>query len=318
MKKIKIAIIATALLANLASTVSAVPLGESVDYLPPQVNMGLGVIDPAAKLEVNGQVMIRGGNPQEGYVLTSDSDGLATWSAIAPQVNVASADAAKFADSSSVLRSPDASIDPALFIDNNGDANFTASKLLLDGASLNFGSDKSKAITHTANDLLEINSNGDFAGGVNISDGAIIVDGQNNVTFSNGLTINGDIVADELMPTESKIIAVNVPLNQTISIPANRCGGAIRVDYSGTYKMLKVDDVTIRLNLDGANVDGLYFRVWWPAATALAVVYGMPISGFYFIEDIENPHEIKITKDAGKYGVHYTTWKEATMDITCI
>ena len=42
-------------------------------------NVGIGVYDPDAKLELNGQIKITGGNPGEGRVLTSDADGLASW-----------------------------------------------------------------------------------------------------------------------------------------------------------------------------------------------------------------------------------------------
>lgn len=42
-------------------------------------NVGLGPVNPAAKLEVEGQVKITGGNPGSGKVLTSDGSGLASW-----------------------------------------------------------------------------------------------------------------------------------------------------------------------------------------------------------------------------------------------
>jgi hypothetical protein len=42
-------------------------------------NTGLGVDKPSHKLEVNGQVKITGGNPGKGKVLTSNSEGLASW-----------------------------------------------------------------------------------------------------------------------------------------------------------------------------------------------------------------------------------------------
>ncbi|WP_417336574.1 tail fiber domain-containing protein [Halobacteriovorax marinus] len=42
-------------------------------------NVGIGVTDPDAKLEVAGQVKITGGTPGAGKVLTSDADGLASW-----------------------------------------------------------------------------------------------------------------------------------------------------------------------------------------------------------------------------------------------
>ncbi len=44
-------------------------------------NVGVGVTDPDAKLEVAGQVKITGGTPGAGKVLTSDANGLATWEA---------------------------------------------------------------------------------------------------------------------------------------------------------------------------------------------------------------------------------------------
>ena len=42
-------------------------------------NVGIGVLDPDAKLEVAGQVKITGGTPGADKVLTSDADGLASW-----------------------------------------------------------------------------------------------------------------------------------------------------------------------------------------------------------------------------------------------
>ncbi|NHZ85854.1 MAG: hypothetical protein GWP19_08230, partial [Planctomycetia bacterium] len=42
-------------------------------------NVGIGTTNPNAKLEVAGQVKIRGGSPGAGKVLTSDATGLATW-----------------------------------------------------------------------------------------------------------------------------------------------------------------------------------------------------------------------------------------------
>jgi len=50
-------------------------------------NTGIGVTDPTQKLDVNGQVRIRGGSPGEGKVLTSSANGTATWESLAAVTN---------------------------------------------------------------------------------------------------------------------------------------------------------------------------------------------------------------------------------------
>ncbi|MDD4900931.1 MAG: hypothetical protein PHS62_02340 [Patescibacteria group bacterium] len=45
-------------------------------------NVGIGIVNPGAKLEVAGQVKITGGTPGAGKVLTSDANGLAVWQAL--------------------------------------------------------------------------------------------------------------------------------------------------------------------------------------------------------------------------------------------
>ena len=42
-------------------------------------NVGIGVLDPDARLEVNGQIKLTGGGPGTGKVLQSDNSGLASW-----------------------------------------------------------------------------------------------------------------------------------------------------------------------------------------------------------------------------------------------
>ncbi len=42
-------------------------------------NLGIGAEPPSAKLDVDGQIKIRGGSPGEGKVLISDATGLASW-----------------------------------------------------------------------------------------------------------------------------------------------------------------------------------------------------------------------------------------------
>ncbi len=62
-------------------------------FLCPQVysqNVGIGTSTPTAKLEVNGNIKIDGGNPQAGRVLTTvNGTGLATWEDIPSTPKVA-------------------------------------------------------------------------------------------------------------------------------------------------------------------------------------------------------------------------------------
>ena len=46
-------------------------------------NVGIGITSPGAKLDINGTIKISGGTPGAGKVLTSDANGLASWSTAA-------------------------------------------------------------------------------------------------------------------------------------------------------------------------------------------------------------------------------------------
>ena len=52
------------------------------DGLHVQDSVGIGTINPAARLDVAGTVKISGGNPGVGKVLTSDANGLASWQTV--------------------------------------------------------------------------------------------------------------------------------------------------------------------------------------------------------------------------------------------
>lgn len=75
-------------LPSLASTSTGL-----AEYIPAVRNLGLGTKTPRAQLEVNGQVMITGGNPVNGYVLTSNGSGLASWQAV-PETSPGGSDTA--------------------------------------------------------------------------------------------------------------------------------------------------------------------------------------------------------------------------------
>lgn len=49
------------------------------DIYRPSDNVGIGIVPVGAKLDVNGQVKIRGGSPGAGKVLTSDALGIGSW-----------------------------------------------------------------------------------------------------------------------------------------------------------------------------------------------------------------------------------------------
>ncbi|OGS32934.1 MAG: hypothetical protein A2218_10115 [Elusimicrobia bacterium RIFOXYA2_FULL_53_38] len=51
-------------------------------FVVTQGNIGIGTVNPGAKLEVAGQVKITGGSPAAGKVLTSDAAGLAAWQSV--------------------------------------------------------------------------------------------------------------------------------------------------------------------------------------------------------------------------------------------
>ena len=60
-------------------------LNSTVMYLDESGAVGIGTTNPGATLEVAGQLKITGGSPGEGKVLTSGTDGTASWEAISVQ-----------------------------------------------------------------------------------------------------------------------------------------------------------------------------------------------------------------------------------------
>lgn len=57
---------------------------DKIVVAPDAGNVGIGTDDPSQKLDINGQVRIRGGAPAAGKILTSSADGTATWEVPAP------------------------------------------------------------------------------------------------------------------------------------------------------------------------------------------------------------------------------------------
>lgn len=66
----------------------------------PGGNVGIGTISPTTRLDIDGQIRIRQGAPGAGKVLTSDADGLATWTT--PSVGTGSVTSTSIEDASIV------------------------------------------------------------------------------------------------------------------------------------------------------------------------------------------------------------------------
>jgi hypothetical protein len=62
-----------------ASASTSAPSALNGIVLRENGNIGIGIADPGQNLDVSGQIRIRGGNPESGKVLTSDANGVATW-----------------------------------------------------------------------------------------------------------------------------------------------------------------------------------------------------------------------------------------------
>ena len=80
-KKISCVVVLTSLVGGLFSSASAIPIGNNVEFIPDSRSLGLGIMAPDAKLDVNGDIKIRGNAGDtivDGYVLTTDADGLAS------------------------------------------------------------------------------------------------------------------------------------------------------------------------------------------------------------------------------------------------
>ena len=54
-------------------------ISDTKGFLFEEGNVGIGTTAPSEKLDIDGQVKIRGGNPGVDKVLTSDADGVASW-----------------------------------------------------------------------------------------------------------------------------------------------------------------------------------------------------------------------------------------------
>ncbi len=185
--------------------------GASVEYIPVSKNLGIGTVTPLTKLDVNGQIMIRGGSPGTSKVLISDANGKGTWastsSLLANVTTLDTLDSLQFlrSDTTDNFSSGVLITDSGTRFDVNGDLSIADTNISLDGANTTFtqSTGNISLVPASAKDLSStISSGGEFK--INTSD--LVFNGTNarvGIGTSNpstkldvngtikGLTING-------------------------------------------------------------------------------------------------------------------------------
>ncbi|MHC4657995.1 MAG: hypothetical protein ACYS83_02305 [Planctomycetota bacterium] len=150
-------------------------LDNSHIYQSDSGNVGIGIPTPDAKLEVNGQVKITGGSPGVGKVLTSDTEGLASW-----QTGSASADSDWMIAGDELYSIPLGNVgigtaSPSKKLHVNGQGRF-------DGA-LFFGAEgDAGTFTWGASEfIIKAQSGKSFSLGSNNTAGSLVIDTSGNV-----------------------------------------------------------------------------------------------------------------------------------------
>ncbi len=179
--------------------------GANTEYIPASKNLGLGRISPASKLDINGQIMIRGGSPALGKILTSDLNGKASWVSYGT-ISINDATTLDNLDSLQFLRSDTTdnfssgvlSTDAGTRFDVNGDLSIADADISLDGANTSFtqSTGNISLIPASGKDLSgTISSGGEFK--INTSDfvfnGANSRIGIGTANPSTKLDVNGTI-----------------------------------------------------------------------------------------------------------------------------
>ncbi len=119
--------------------------GANIEFIPAAKNFGIGVLVPTAKLDINGQIMIRGGSPGVTKILSSDATGQGSW--VSPSSLLGGdADTLDTLDSLQFLRSDTTdNFTSGVLITNagtrfdvNGELSIADTDITLDGASTTF------------------------------------------------------------------------------------------------------------------------------------------------------------------------------------
>ncbi len=184
---------------SLATTSS----GVNTEFVPASKNLGIGIQTPITKLDINGQIMIRGGSPGTGKILSSDANGKASWvsaTVATDATTLDSIDSLQFlrSDTTDNFTSGVLTTDSGTRFDVNGDISIADTDISLDGANTSFTQTTGNIslIPATGEDLNStIASGGEFK--INTSDfvfnGANSRIGMGTANPSTKLDVNGTI-----------------------------------------------------------------------------------------------------------------------------
>ncbi len=221
-------------------------------------NVGIAYVNPQAKLDINGQIMIRGGSPGANKVLISDANGKASWiGSLAISSSNASLldgiDSTQFlrSDTSDSFTSGTLTFDAGTGLDiNSTNVSIADTDITLDGASTTFTQSSGAITLYPANgsnmnirldgvsdfvvdtNKLMVNNNGNVGIGYTSPAEKLAVNGNilaNNIRFNSGGTINGATLINSNI---SKLVAPSGSPNPTVWVDNN--GAFLFTDANNT------------------------------------------------------------------------------------
>ena len=210
--------------------------------------IGINTLTPEALLTVNGSVIIKGGNPGLGKVLTSDSNGLATWE---PLVTLNGTTVDNLSLNNPTIISGNGN---GMTMYNNTDHNGVFLSSTINGAEI----------------LNSIISNSQITGLINLNGATLdtqgsIISFNGDINHNGNITINPDFFLKILGPNNSD--TTFFARNGTVMIGKNSASSIL--DVNGTITALKfngtlgditggvLNGVTIEdITFSGSNIEG--------------------------------------------------------------